>query len=325
MKYPNPTEVRQEARQAWEDQQKQQRSRIEKISDTIDYWIILFVLSFVGLSIPHTWKVFDMITPFFGKLAFVGLEFGLLYRSFRGKIAKQRDEDLPGLLRLLSWLLFISLVIANGGGAFMSVAESQSAIEGLSLGDLWSMWPELPATAQIALLLVLFAAVFIPIGTMVGGEGLADLLLNERNSGSSTDEWDRVKQDIEFIALRDAAIIMDHTPKRANKWAREVLEMDTVVQVSTRPTLSSADTKRATTGHATGSGYTKNMDAKTAVKTYLDEYGDNDLSVRELALEVSNTIGDVKKSTAHAARQEWRAGNNGYGADVQEDMDNNTI
>ena len=311
--YPNVTEVRLQARDDWEKRQRKRQSRIEKISNSMDFWIVFIVLSFVALSIPHTMKVFDMITPGWGRLAFIGLELGLLYRSFRGKVAKIKSGSLPGSLIFLAWLLFVSLVVANGVGAFIAVSDSQSVIEEMSLSEIFKSWPDLPASAQIALILVPLAALMIPVGTMVGGEGLAALLLESREDGNPIDDlWSEVAQDVEFVALRDAALNMKRTPKQANRWASEVVGLDIGGQAERRPQSSGSGQSPDTSGHAGGQGYKKNMDAKSAVFRYLAEHGDDDLSVRVLASEVSREIAPVGRSTAHDARREWRAARNGH-------------
>lgn len=310
--YPNVAEVRQRAREDWEHQQKQRKSRIEKISGWIDYWIIFFVLSFVLLSIPHTVKVFDMITPTFGKPAFIGLEVGLLYRSFRGKIARKRDEQLHLSLRLLGWLMFVVLIVANGAGSFIAIADSQQAIDGLSLAQLLDSWPQLPAQAQIALILVPLAAIMIPVGTIVGGEGLAALFLEVREEGNPLDEqWQEVAQDVEFLALRDAALALGHSPKTANKWAAQVVDMDAVsnsVPLSVRPDMSAERKGSDTVGHNTGQGYSKQMSAVDMANAYLDNHGDPGVTVREFAEMVG-----IGKTTAANVLRDYRASNNGHG------------
>ena len=307
--YPNVTEVRRQARADWEAGQRKRKSRIEKISGSIDFWIVLIVLSFVMLSIPHTVQVFDMITPTLGKGAFVGLEIGLLYRSFRGKMATINAEELPLSLRLLGWIMFVSLVVANGVGAFMAVADAQKSVSDLPLAELFNQWPQLPARAQLALILVPLAALMIPIGTIVGGEGLAALFLDAQSDGNPLDEqWGEIAQDLEFIALRDAAINMGHTPKRAVKWASDVVGLDTPGPVRNV-------SNRTETGQQNGHKRTVPKIGKAdAVFAYLDENGEPERGVRWLSDEVSRLYDlRVGKTTASVALNEWRANRNGHG------------
>ena len=305
MDYPNVTEVREQARDDWEKRQRKRQSRVEKFTSLMDFWIVLIVLSFVALSIPHTVKVFDMITPMWGQGAFIGLEVGLLYRSFRGKVARIKNEPLPRSLQILAWLLFISLVVANGVGAFIAVADSQSVISGMSLSEIFQGWPDLPASAQIALVLVPLAAFMIPIGTIVGGEGLAALLLEARADGDPLDElWIEVAQDIEFVALRDAALNMKRTPAQARKWASSVVGLEQPRKVSGSDAVR---TRRDS----------PKMRPSEAVMAYLDATGRDDLSVRQLADVVSSEIGvKVSKTTAGSVYNEWKDNRNGHSEEV---------
>lgn len=312
-KIPNVAEVRRKARDDWERRQRKRQSRIEKISRTIDFWIVLFVLSFVALSVPHTVRVFNLITPVWGTLAFIGLELGLLYRSFRGKIAIKRDEPLPVSLRGLAWLLFVTLILANGVGAFIAVAEHHEALSGLSLAALFKAWPDLPAQSQLALILVPIAAILIPVGTIAGGEGLAALFLDAREEGDPLDElWAGVARDVEYLALRDAMIAMDNTPARSKKWAAEVVDRPVAPVQNQRTTDTSGQADSVTdarteqrTADKRSNG--RNPRAKQDALDWLEEHGDPGVTIRELA----ELVG-VKRTPAHEALNEYKARRNGH-------------
>jgi hypothetical protein len=51
-----------------------------------------------GPSASHTAGVFDKLTPDWGFIALVGVEFGLLYAAFRRRLAKSEKEPLPWTL-----------------------------------------------------------------------------------------------------------------------------------------------------------------------------------------------------------------------------------
>jgi hypothetical protein len=309
--YPNVTEVRDQARARWEKRQKKRRTRLERLAGSIDLWIVLIVLSFVLLSIPHTMTVFDMITPTLGKTAFIGLELGLLYRAFRGRMAKQRNEAMPAALTQLARLLFVALVMANGVGAFIAIADAHEELESKTIQDIFSDYGQFPADVQIALMLVPIAALMIPIGTIVGGEGLAALVLEMREVGDPLQvRWADVQQDIEFMALRDAAINAGATPKQAIRWASSVVGLDTPRTVSSgHSTGQRADTTRTAA----------KVNKTDAVFAYLDVKGDGDLSVREFAETVSDYVGvPIGRTLADNVRKEWRASQNGHGGQDDE-------
>ena len=64
------------------------------------------------------------LTPGWGWLAPIGVEFGLLYSAFRRRLAKAAREALPWTLWALELLLFITAMLVNGAGAFSSVVAA---------------------------------------------------------------------------------------------------------------------------------------------------------------------------------------------------------
>jgi hypothetical protein len=70
-------------RQRWLREEAPRKSIREGIAESVPYWIILVALVLFGLSAPHTAGVFDKLTPGWGWLAPIGVEFGLLYTAFR--------------------------------------------------------------------------------------------------------------------------------------------------------------------------------------------------------------------------------------------------
>lgn len=326
--YPNPHEVRTNAREEWEDQQKDRRSRIERITSTLDLWVVVFATVFILLSIPHTVVVFNIITPWLGYTAFIGLEFFLLYYATRSKIIRHRKQHaensddvkaLPVVLHFLALIVFVSLVIANGAGAFMNIADRKdikaslqlAESEQLSLADLQSHWGDFSAKTQIALLLAPFAALIIPLGTVAGGDALASLFLDVRTSDDPLDEqWRDVQLDIEFAALRDEAMVYGATAKQARKWASEVLGLDTPRPVSSGQTPDRKRTRRKAA---------PKVNKKDAIFAYLDDHGDDQSSVREFAETVSTLAGvEISKTYADSKREEWRVNQNGHGGQDDE-------
>jgi hypothetical protein len=87
---------RQEQRR-WLREEAPKRCFRDVLTGSVPYWIILVALVLYGLSATHTAGVFDKLTPGWGFIAPVGIEFGLLYAVFRRRLAKAEREPLPTL------------------------------------------------------------------------------------------------------------------------------------------------------------------------------------------------------------------------------------
>jgi hypothetical protein len=140
------------------------------------------------------------LTPVFGWLAPLGVEFGLLYSAFRRKRARQQGERIPAALWALEVLLFITAIIVNGAGSLAAVVAAVG-IPNSSVAAILAQSGTFPATTQVALILVPIAALIIPIGTGGSGEGLA-VLVFERDH--SADQLEAAWQAAEYEALRRA-------------------------------------------------------------------------------------------------------------------------
>src|SRR5215213_6620796 len=111
-------------RQRWLREEAPRKSVRDVIAQTVPYWIVLVALVLYGLSAPHTASVFDKLTPGWGWIAPVGVEFGLLYAAFRRRHAKHTGEAVPWTLWALEVLLFVTAMLVNGAGAFTSVVSA---------------------------------------------------------------------------------------------------------------------------------------------------------------------------------------------------------
>ena len=87
------TIYRQERRR-WLKEEAPRKSIRDVIGESVPYWIILVAAVLYGLSAPHTAGVFDKLTPGWGWVAPVGVEFGLLYAAFRRRLARAKQEIL---------------------------------------------------------------------------------------------------------------------------------------------------------------------------------------------------------------------------------------
>src|SRR5258708_35844740 len=108
-------------RERWLREEAPRKSFRDVLAATVPYWIIVVAVVLYGLSAPHTAGVFDKLTPGWGFIAPIGVEFGLLYSAFRRRLAKAASEALPWTLWALALLLFITAMLVNGAGAFSSL------------------------------------------------------------------------------------------------------------------------------------------------------------------------------------------------------------
>src|SRR5437588_12454982 len=108
-------------RERWFKEESPRKSARDVIADSVPYWIVLVAVVLYGLSAPHTASVFDKLTPGWGWIAPVGVEFGLLYAAFRRRLDRDTSEKTPWTLWALEILLFVTAMLVNGAGAFTSV------------------------------------------------------------------------------------------------------------------------------------------------------------------------------------------------------------
>src|SRR5436190_23631744 len=111
-------------RQRWLREEAPRRTVRDVITGTVPYWIVVVVAVLYGLSAPHTASVFEKLTPGWGWIAPVGVEFGLLYAAFRRRLAHHLTETIPRTLWALEILLFLTAMLVNGTGAFTSVVSA---------------------------------------------------------------------------------------------------------------------------------------------------------------------------------------------------------
>src|SRR5271165_6541716 len=95
-------------RQRWLHDEAPRKSLRDLIAESVPYWIILVALVLYGLSAPHTAAVFDKLTPNWGWIAPIGVEFGLLYSAFRRRVAHHAHQTVPWTLWALEALLFVT-------------------------------------------------------------------------------------------------------------------------------------------------------------------------------------------------------------------------
>src|SRR5258708_37328520 len=199
----NVEAIYRQERQRWMREEAPRRSLRDHIAESVPYWIILVALVLYGLSAPHTASIFDKLTPGWGWIAPIGVEFGLLYTAFRRRIARFASERVTWTLWLLDVLLFLTAMLVNGAGAFTSVVSAVK-LDQLSFAALVAEFGGLPATSQAALVMAVLSAFIIPIGALVAGEGLALLVLERRNSFNLREaQW----SEVAFLATYRAMFV----------------------------------------------------------------------------------------------------------------------
>lgn len=294
VKYPDPATIRAKARDDWEKRERGRLSVQERIGASVPWWLVAVAAVFYALSSQHTAAVFDMLTPGWGWAAPIGVEFGLLYAAFRRKQLGTANKRTPWTLIGMEFLLFIIAILVNGAGA-LSAVLSATGLETLPFQQIWDGFTRLPAIHQVALPLVVMAAVVIPLGTVAAGEGMASLFLERQTVSSALDEaWREDGPRIEYEALRDAAVAAGFAPRRAAAWADGIVrDPDTArtpIVISTPDTRPHPPTDAKRTPPALLPGQPEMsvtdefISAAVRVRAYLADNPDAaSLSVRKLA------------------------------------------
>lgn len=209
------------ARQQWERQQVKRMSIEQWLIRLLPFGLVVMVLVFFLLSAPHTIDMLDMITPGFGWVAPVGFEVGILVIS----ALIEAGWKTP-LTRGLLLMLIIMAVMINTTGAFMVVVGGVTELGASTFVQLLARFPELPATTQAVLFLVVPVGVAVPVISKFAGEAVVKLALGkvELSQTSLDDLWTNVEQREVKSALMQAALEMGAGVKTAGKWASLVVE-----------------------------------------------------------------------------------------------------
>lgn len=192
----NWEELHSEAKSRWLETERPRRSMRDVVSASVPWWILIVGLGLFFLSAPHTAGVFDQLTPGWGMVAPLTVEFGLLYAAFRRKVS----DAMPPMLGLLQWLLFVTAVLVNGAGAFGAVVSS-AGIAGLSFAEISARYITFPAISQAALIMAALSAVIVPVGAVAAGEGVASLVLQHRGGSFIESRWREVEREVLYRAL----------------------------------------------------------------------------------------------------------------------------
>jgi len=232
--------IRTQTKTRWIKSQRRKVSLVDRIDQSVSWWLVIIAATIYLLSAPHTAATFDRLTPGWGWVAPFFVEFGLLYVAFTRKKQRQNNETVTWLVWGLEILLFVTAVIVNGAGAF-TAAVTSAHLEDLSFSDMVSGFGTLPATSQVALVLVPIAALIIPIGTSAAGEGLAALVLERKEIKDDLEvQWAEVEAHQLYVAFFEALIAAEVTVGRARKMAHSyaagITETAEIVDDSEPPT-----------------------------------------------------------------------------------------
>lgn len=214
----NLQKLHDDARNRWLDSQRQGRKNVLSLIEwSVPFWLIVIAAAMYMLSAPHTAAIFDRLTPGFGWVAPLGVEFALLYIAFR-----QKQVNDPRLVNLQRMFGVISLIV-NGAGSLMAVVNTTGATD-KPIGAILGGFGELGITIQVGLLLVVFAAIAIPYATIAVGEGVATLI-QEYNQGDQKylDKWPAIAKDELYRAVYQELINQGVRSDRArNKASKDV-------------------------------------------------------------------------------------------------------
>ncbi len=278
-------------RQRWLREEAPRKSVRDVIAESVPYWIVLVALVLYGLSAPHTAGVFDKLTPGWGWIAPIGVEFGLLYSAFRRRLAREDEQELSWTLWALEILLFVTAMLVNGAGSFTSVV-AVIRLDSLSFAAILGQFEQLPATSQAALIMAGLSAFIIPIGTLVAGEGLAQLVL-ERHIGVDYREqgWREVAYTVVyravFVRYLQQGLDQRDARSRATAEVRGYLGKGSLSGVRLLSATTGQQEKR-TGGHAGR--------VKTQVRLYLDAHPD------AAALTVRQVLSHLRSAGIQAGR-----------------------
>lgn len=302
-------------KQVWIKNARKTISIQERIATSVPWWLIIVSAGLFALSASHTAGVFSQLSDVGYAGPFV-VEFALLWAAFARVNAKQDNLKISWMLRLLEILVFFMAVCANTIGATARIT-ALSGIDSFSLGKIMTQFGALPIIVQAEILFVIPFGVFIPIGTWVMGEGLAQLFLMQRRSGGLLEEkWSVVEREelrrafvAEFIGRGMSA---QNARREAEKMSSALVggQMRTIqsgevpvildapkVSAAAVPTsvhsLSRTNNGQLTTGSA---------DARLRVHSFIKDNPEAmDMSVRELGKAVG-----VSKSLAASVLAEYK-------------------
>ncbi len=125
----------------------------------------------------------------------------LIYSRSGDRLINVSKQTLPWTLWALEILLFLTAMLVNGAGSFTSVVAA-TRLDKLSFASIVEGFGQLPATSQAALIMAVLSAFIIPIGTLVAGDGLAALALEQHTGNDYREQrWLEVEFTVVYRAI----------------------------------------------------------------------------------------------------------------------------
>jgi hypothetical protein len=266
-------------KEEWMKEARKTISIQERVALSVPWWLIIIAAGLFALSAGHTAGVFLELSSVGYAGPFV-VEFALLWAAF-ARVNVSGKVSLA--LRVLEVLAFIIAIFVNAIGAISRVAAI-AKIDSFSFGALSAQYATLPLATQAVLLFVPLFALFIPIGTWVAGEGLAELFLKQRQSGTLLEQRWREAEILEvYRALYQAYIQSGMKPVQARRQSQTIA--NGLTRGGNQPPQLPAkilpnEANDANQGEPNGIAI--ELPAKDRVWAYLDEFGPN-VKVAEVA------------------------------------------
>jgi hypothetical protein len=293
-------------RKRWLKEEAPRKSIRDRITESVPYWIIVVAFVLYGLSAPHTASVFDKLSPGWGWIAPIGVEFGLLYASFRRRLSKAEHTALHWTLYALEILLFVTAMLVNGAGSFTSVV-SVTRLQDLSFAAIIEGFGTLPATSQAALLMALLSAFIIPIGALVAGDGLAALTLEQQLREDVREQrWQEVEFTLVyravFVRYMQSGLVEREARQRAYAEVKGYLGKGN--QAPVRLLSAGSEQSGQQNGQRTNG---QDVSVKGRVQSYLDQHPDlYELSVNQVLTTLQEAGVQVGRTTVAEVIQRHR-------------------
>jgi len=217
--------VQTQARGKWEKRERGRLSLEHRILNLLPIGLVVMVAVFYSLSAPHTAHILNMVTPGWGVIAPIGFEIGLLIIS-----ALIEAGWKARIMYMVLGLLLVMSVVINIAASFLVVVAVSPVVGGdistYTFQELLGLYPTLPASVQVVILMVVPVGFTIPVVTKLAGEAVTKLALGKvtLNSRSVDDLWARVEQHEVKSALMQAAREKGAGVKTAGRWASLVVE-----------------------------------------------------------------------------------------------------
>jgi hypothetical protein len=210
--------IRAEAKSRWKREQATRSGLFDIIGQSVPWWVIIIGMGLAALSAAHTAGVFSQLSPVGYAGPFV-VEFVLLWAAFSRVVAKAERSSLSSALRVLEALAFVMALIANGIGALDRVS-AESGIDTLSFDAILQQFSALPIRTQAGVVVIPLFALFIPVGTWVAGEGIAELLMRGRHAADKLETlWAEVERGELYRAFYEAYLDAGARPVEARRQA----------------------------------------------------------------------------------------------------------